>query len=217
MNKKSKIVPKQGFFKNNLYDLCLSAIFLSLCLISKLIFKNFKIINGSGLEIHFLIYALGLIFIKQKKYKFIFYLITPLTWLIFGFEANPVFDYLFASWSFWPFLIFANKLLYLKAVKKHQKLIFYLIFLSLMAYGQTLFWYTISGVLFYRTTWIGSIIFNWPIALFNFLINTILICLIFIKIYHAKNDAWEGINQLKWRLQESRNLNWKRLTLLKKE
>lgn len=163
--------------KNNRnYDsssLILSGIFLSLTIIAKMIFVNINIIGGYSPQIQIVFYILGLIFINNYKYKFIFFIVAPISWLMFGFSGNPIFDYLFFSWACWPFI-------FLKVKSKWN--IINLMVLMLLTQAQMFFWNIISGVTFYQVTMEASFIINLPFNITNLILNTILIYSMFFSI-----------------------------------
>lgn len=86
--------------------MCLAALFLALIIVMQLLSIVIgPIVLGYTLQLHYVPYILGLIFIKDKKYKSIIFLLAPVLIMMFGLYSNPIFDYLFTMYSFIGFAI----------------------------------------------------------------------------------------------------------------
>lgn len=156
-----------------LYNLCLTAAFLALVIICRFISQYFNFINGYSLQIQYLPLILGLIWIPQARYRFLLFLISPIIELAFGFSGNPIFDYLFTSWSLWVFLVIHSRF------KPHTTSSNYFwmglgITLSVI---QMYWWNVLSGVVFYQVSWSYSAVFNGVFNLINYFV------LLFIGLY----------------------------------
>ncbi len=128
---------------------------------------------GYGIQFYYLPYVIALIRIKNKYCKFFIYFFAPIILLVFGFESNPIFDYLLAMWSFVGFLFF----------NKQKNKLFFIIFLSLISFFLIFIFNVISGVLFYKSTIQFSIGFNGFFNLINFLFFTL-----FLGLKMRKDD-----------------------------
>ncbi|MDE5617616.1 MAG: hypothetical protein K2I36_02095 [Ureaplasma sp.] len=141
---------------------------------------------GYGIQFYYLPYAIALIWITNKYCKIFIYIFTPIILLVFGFESNPIFDYLFAMWSFLGFL-FVNK----------QKMKYsFIMFISLLTFIFTFIFNSISGVIFYKTTFLFSIAFNGFFNFINFLCF-VLFLLIFLKTTKFQRMKPLNINEIK--------------------
>lgn len=150
---------------DNLFDLCLTGTFLALIIIVRLICVSMgPFILGYGLQLHYVPYGMGLIAIRNWKYKLIFFLLAPSIIIIFSAGVNPLLDYVLTMYSFFSLMFFT--MIKNKTTKTFTTL-FTLIFLSFCLAN---WWNIVSGVVFYRTTWKYSFVFNTIFNSVNFVI-----------------------------------------------
>lgn len=141
---------------------------------------------GYGIQFYYLPYVVSLIWIKNKYCKFFVYIFTPIILLVFGFESNPIFDYLLAMWSFIGFLF----------LEKWKNNIFFIVFVSAISFILIFIFNTISGILFYKVTIQFSIAFNGFFNLINFLCFTLFL-IIFCKSFYLKNTNLLNVKDIK--------------------
>lgn len=141
---------------------------------------------GYGIQFYYLPYVIALIWIKNKYCKFFIYFFAPIILLVFGFESNPIFDYLLAMWSFVGFLFF----------NKQKNKLFFIIFLSLISFFLIFIFNVISGVLFYKSTIQFSIGFNGFFNLINFLFFTLFLA-VFCKSFCLKTTKLLNVKDIK--------------------
>ncbi len=141
---------------------------------------------GYGIQFYYLPYVIALIRIKNKYCKFFIYFFAPIILLVFGFESNPIFDYLLAMWSFVGFLFF----------NKQKNKLFFIIFLSLISFFLIFIFNVISGVLFYKSTIQFSIGFNGFFNLINFLFFTLFLA-VFCKSFCLKTTKLLNVKDIK--------------------
>ncbi len=141
---------------------------------------------GYGIQFYYLPYVIALIRIKNKYCKFFIYFFAPIILLVFGFESNPIFDYLLAMWSFVGFLFF----------NKQKNKLFFIIFLSLISFFLIFIFNVISGVLFYKSTIQFSIGFNGFFNLINFLFFTLFLA-VFWKSFCLKTTKLLNVKDIK--------------------
>ncbi len=141
---------------------------------------------GYGIQFYYLPYVIALIWIKNKYCKFFIYFFAPIILLVFGFESNPIFDYLLAMWSFGSFLFF----------NKQKNKLFFIIFLSLISFFLIFIFNVISGVLFYKSTIQFSIGFNGFFNLINFLFFTLFLA-VFWKSFCLKTTKLLNVKDIK--------------------
>lgn len=141
---------------------------------------------GYGIQFYYLPYVIALIWIKNKYCKFFTYIFSPVILLIFGFETNPIFDYLLAMWSFFGFLF----------LDKRKNKYLFILFISLLSFFFIFIFNTISGVLFYETTIQFSIGFNGFFNFINFLCFTLFL-LIFFKLFKFKMTNLLNVKDIK--------------------
>ena len=183
--------PKQNFeISVILYNLCLTASFLALIIICRFISKYLNFINGYSLQLQYLPLIIGIICIPMMKYKIFLYVLSPIVLLIFGFSSNPIFDYLFTSWSLWPFLLLKNNL-------KNSNLVYFGIKLFIVfsiSFIQMWWWNSLSGVLFYQVDWNYSFVFNAIFNSINFAFLYFLIIYLGYFIFSLQVDNWKWQN-----------------------
>lgn len=141
---------------------------------------------GYGIQFYYLPYVIALIWIKNKYCKFFIYFFAPIILLVFGFESNPIFDYLLAMWSFGSFLFF----------NKQKNKLFFIIFLSLISFFLIFIFNVISGVLFYKSTIQFSIGFNGFFNFINFLFFTLFL-VVFCKSFCLKTTKLLNVKDIK--------------------
>ncbi len=141
---------------------------------------------GYGIQFYYLPYVIALIWIKNKYCKFFIYFFAPIILLVFGFESNPIFDYLLAMWSFGSFLFF----------NKQKNKLFFIIFLSLISFFLIFIFNVISGVLFYKSTIQFSIGFNGFFNFINFLFFTLFL-VVFWKSFCLKTTKLLNVKDIK--------------------
>ena len=141
---------------------------------------------GYGIQFYYLPYVIALIRIKNKYCKFFIYFFAPIILLVFGFESNPIFDYLLAMWSFVGFLFF----------NKQKNKLFFIIFHSLISFFLIFIFNVISGVLFYKSTIQFSIGFNGFFNLINFLFFTLFLA-VFCKSFCLKTTKLLNVKDIK--------------------
>lgn len=193
--KKTKVKPS---LSNKLYNLGLTAVFLSLVIACKLITHFFNFIEGYSLQLQYLPLILGMIFIPLIRYKFLLYLLSPVILLIFGFSGNPIFDYLFTGWSWWIFLFLGKPIL----KTTYFKAILIITFCMVVSFLQMWWWNSLSGVLFYEATWDYSFKFNIIFNGINFGILIVLVLWISYYVFNFKITLVDYKAQLLWKHQK---------------
>lgn len=91
--------------------------------------------------------------------------------MIFGFDANPIFDYILAMYSFGLFFIY-------NMIPNKINSIFKTIILLYLGFALVTWWNTLSGVIFYHVNWLYSLSFNGILNIINFVIIAMLLILI---------------------------------------
>lgn len=177
-----------------LCDLCLTAAFLALVILCRFISQYFNFINGYSLQIQYVPLIMGLICIQRARYRFLLYLIAPIVELALGFSGNPIFDYLFTSWSLWIFLTIK------KRFKPHSSCsnYFWMLIGISISFLQMYWWNTLSGVLFYQVDWTYSLVFNGVFNLINYFV-ILFIGLSFIRIlfiFKIDNNQQPSLNPI---------------------
>jgi hypothetical protein len=150
--------------RSQIYWLVLTAILMSTTLILKVIFYFIPIINGYGLELYLIGYVYGLMTIKNNKWKWTFWGITP--WLLLVIPPTIInfydllLEYILALYIFVPF-IFWDKIVGKKNLP-WQIIIFCVLLIGLIF--LKLFIHTVAGYLWWMPNdWYASFIFNLPI------------------------------------------------------
>lgn len=96
--------------------------------------------------------------------------------MIFGFNANPIFDYILAMYSFGLFFIY-------NIIPNKINPIFKSIIFLYLGFALVTWWNTLSGVIFYHVNWIYSLSFN---GILN-IINSVVIAMLLILIIKQPN------------------------------
>lgn len=170
---------------NNITQLCLASAFLALIIVTRLVSIMLgPFILGYSLQLHYIPYSLGLIYLKDYKYKLGLFIFAPLILIVFTIGVNPIFDYVLTMYSFFMLLIIKFKDYVIK------KQIIILLVVMFFNFNLANLWNVISGVVFYHVTWSYSFVFN---AIFN-AINFTIITPIFLMSYKIITTYQKNIN-----------------------
>lgn len=179
-------------FQNKNYhvkQLCLAGLILSIVIICKIInFLIGPIILGYELQLHYIPYIIGLIFLKNMRQKFSFFLIVPWILIIFNVNGHPIFDYIFTMYSFFGFMFF-------KKTKNNIKLFLELLILLFFSFILINWWNVLSGVLYYKFSFLASLLFNSFFNIINFVICFLFLFLFYKFFILEINKNYEYFNQ----------------------
>lgn len=173
------IVTNKSFSKvknheHKVNQLCLAGVFLALIFIFRIVSMFLgPFVFGYNLQLHYLPYILALIFISDWKYKLLVYLLGPVLLIIFVMGVNPVLDYMMTMYSFGWFMLLR------KPNALTWKVGLDLVLLTTISFLCANWWNVLSGVVFYRVGWVGSLTLN---SLFN-LVNYVVILPLLLATY----------------------------------
>ncbi|KEZ22669.1 hypothetical protein [Ureaplasma diversum] len=177
---------------HHIQQLVISAIFLALFLVARILTKNIDFIASHSWQLQMLVFCVGIYAINSFYYKLFFFIIAPLLMLVFGFSAEPFFGYLAPHYSFFSFLFLdlIEQLINKPEHKKINPIINYGLIVVFSVFSYILVWifYAIQGVLFYQVSWIASFSFNAPISFVSMGINLAIGLVLFPAIYLLKQQ-----------------------------
>ncbi|MGL5521762.1 MAG: hypothetical protein ACRDAW_00630 [Metamycoplasmataceae bacterium] len=165
----------ENYYSNLTREIAKAGVFLSLILVTKLLFWHLPILNGYSLDIYLIIYVISFLFLFNKQIRFIFWLAAPLCLLVIPdyFFINPIQFFLEYFVSIWVFgLCFFSYEIFLKKIKMGTLIN---ISLFLLAWMLKLLIHVIVGKYFYleNGTFLASFIINIQIIFPNTIITVI--------------------------------------------
>lgn len=174
-----------------LKDISLAGLLTGLICFLNIIFNFFPILFGYSINLYFVVFAVGLIIIKNKGINFFFFLFMPLILMIYPDYSKTFFktigqfilEYIITVWCFFPFL-FGGAMIKKMELKKIDKNIIFFIFLSIFVFCWflKLAIHIIAGRIWWTDSWTVSVIINLPIILSNLIITIPVFSLIFNRI-----------------------------------
>ncbi|MGL5357572.1 MAG: hypothetical protein ACRC9U_00715 [Metamycoplasmataceae bacterium] len=165
----------ENYYSNLTREIAKAGVFLSLILVTKLLFWHLPILNGYSLDIYLIIYVVSFLFLFNKQIRFIFWLAAPLCLLVIPdyFFINPIQFFLEYFVSIWVFgLCFFSYEVFLKKIKMGTLIN---ISLFLLAWMLKLLIHVIVGKYFYleNGTFLASFIINIQIIFPNTIITVL--------------------------------------------